>query len=390
MKLMRHILKLVWNRKKIYRGIFAEQALIMLVLMVCLVGIFDMVKRYKTPGLLDVGNTILCGWNTIKGDLSEEEMAAIYRNYESITGNLKQLPYIHSLTKSYYLTPYFGADMNMPTDSVVIENRKIDVFVKGSDEYGLSVFRPVLEEGEWLTNKKRDDGTDPMVITRQLADKAGWSGAVGKKVILGSQTYTVVGVVAGLKQQPFDPSPPAVVVPVYLFNPGEIQYIARLKGNEKDEFFLSFYNETKRLLSLDRVEPVIMDIETLRTVPIFAKTIWWVLLGVSIVFFTFFAFIGTFGLFWLYAQKHFTEYALRMALGSTRKQLIYTVIAESLLVTCLAVLPSLILFFLVYASSQVAGFAVAAGVMVLFSVVSAWFPAWNVSRVNPAEALQYE
>ncbi|MDR1898238.1 MAG: ABC transporter permease [Prevotellaceae bacterium] len=388
--MMRHILKLLWNRKKNYRGIFVEQALIMLVLMVCLVGIFDMVKKYKTPGLLDVDNTILCGWNTIKGDLTPEEMADIYRNYESIAGNLKQLPHVLSLTKSHYLAPYFGTDMHMPVDSVVIENRRIDVFVKGSDEYGLSVFRPVLEEGEWLTNKKRDDGTDPVVITRQLAEKAGWSSAVGKKLILGSQTFTVVGVVAGLKQQPFDPSPPAVVIPVYLSHPSKIQYVVRLKGNEKDAFFLSFYNETKRQLSLDRVEPVIIDMETLRTAPVFTKTIWWVLLGVSIAFFTFFAFIGTFGLFWLYAQKHFAEYALRMALGSTRKQLIYTVIAESLLLTCLAVLPSLILFFLVYTSGQLVGFAVAAGIMVLFSVVSAWFPAWSVSRVKPAEALQYE
>jgi ABC-type antimicrobial peptide transport system permease subunit len=68
------------------------------------------------------------------------------------------------------------------------------------------------------------------------------------------------------------------------------------------------------------------------------------------------------------------------------------VIGESLLITCVAILPALLLSFFIYDYTAVHVVAVGSTVLVmlLFAVVSAWYPAWTVSRVNPAEALQYE
>jgi len=390
MRVIKHILKLFWNRKKKYYGIFVEQAMIMLVLMICLVEILDMVKKYRTPGLLDTDNTILCGWKIINENMTQEEAYNLFQNYESVTDNLKQLPYVQSLAKSNSLAPYIDIFAKTTNDSVEIDNRKMSVYIKGSDEHGISVFRPVLEEGKWLSNKILDDGTDPMVITRQLANREGWTNAIGKKMMFRSRTFTVVGVIAGLKHHPFDPSPSVAIIPMYLFPPWETQYVVRLKGNQKEDFFLAYYNETKRQIGLDVVEPAIVDIETLKDLPIFLNTIWLILFGIAIIFLTFFAFIGAFGLYWLYAQKNLQEYALRMALGSTRKQLIQLVVAESLLVSCFAVLPSLALFFYIYTSLQLHGFVIATGFIFLFSMISSWFPAWMVSKINPAKALQYE
>ena len=81
-----------------------------------------------------------------------------------------------------------------------------------------------------------------------------------------------------------------------------------------------------------------------------------------------------------------------MALGATRKQLLGMVIGESLAVSALASLPAVLLSFFIFDLTWVNVCAVVATVvlMALFSVFSACYPAYKVSKVNPAEALHYE
>jgi ABC-type lipoprotein release transport system permease subunit len=69
------------------------------------------------------------------------------------------------------------------------------------------------------------------------------------------------------------------------------------------------------------------------------------------------------------------------------------IISESLLITSFAMFPSLLLSFLIYDYASIAdatAIFTTVCIMLLFSVISAWYPAWKVSKVNPAEALQYE
>ena len=388
MKMIKHILKLAWNRKRGFTGILFEQALIMLFLTVFLTNIFGLLKRHRTPGVLDTRNTIVLGWNTLRNLNEGEDLVQARKN---VIENIKRQPYILAVAQTKNLTPYFELFSRHTIDSLTIDNQRIGVHIKGSDEHGISVFRPVLEQGEWLLDRKLDNDTEPVVITRQLADRAGWDNALGKQITIGSRTHTVVGVVSGLKHAPFEDSPPAVVIPVYLFDPGEIIYAVRLKdSNAKDEFFLTVYHETKRLMALDLVEPVLIEIDSFKRLSVFQQTVGLIFFGIAIVFLTFFAFLGAFGLFMLYAQRNFKEYALRMALGSGRRKLIYTVVMEALVITFVAILPAFVVFLFAYSFAQITGFLVAASVMFLFSSISAWAPAWKVSKMNPAEALQYE
>ena len=115
-------------------------------------------------------------------------------------------------------------------------------------------------------------------------------------------------------------------------------------------------------------------------------------IGVPTIFLFVFAFIGTFGLFWLYSSKRRQEFALRIVLGSTKGGLYRFVINESLLLSVLALIPGSILFCFVYPFNTVNLLALSAAcvVMILFSVFSAWFPAYQVARVNPVEAMREE
>ena len=103
-----------------------------------------------------------------------------------------------------------------------------------------------------------------------------------------------------------------------------------------------------------------------------------------------FAFIGTFGLFWLNSKKRKAEFALRLVVGATKPRLINLVVMESLILSVLAALPGMVLFGFVYdwTGVNVAAIVVTLIVMILFAVFSAWWPAYKVARVNPVEAMR--
>jgi hypothetical protein len=388
---------MVWNQRRSYSWIFTEQVLITIILMLSAVSVLEAYKKYKTPGMLDVENTFAIGYmyTNMMGDITQKEWRNTIQSMETLIGNLKKLPYVKALAKSSNLAPYMRNDEYYTlaaSDSIRIDDRKFMTIIKASDEYGALALNPEIEEGVWIQeNRALPDGSLPVVITRQFADKAGWTTAVGKKIPYRSKIYTVVGVVAGLKHEPFIPSPVAIVEPQFA-NRGYMETMAKIKPGMEREFIEAFHREFTRLVAGEKLEPVIEDMQSRKGMYISQSILPIVLQGIPTLFLFIFAFIGTFGLYWMISQKRMTEYALRIALGSTKKRLMNIVIGESLLITCIAVLPALALSFFIYEYTIVHVIAISVTVftMLLFAIASAWYPAWAISRVNPAEVLQYE
>ena len=115
-------------------------------------------------------------------------------------------------------------------------------------------------------------------------------------------------------------------------------------------------------------------------------------LVIPTIFLLIFAFIGTFGIFWLSSQKRIKEFALRIAIGSTPTKLIGLVIKESIVITSISIVPGLLLSFFIYEFTIVHIIAIGITVilMLLFSIFSAWYPAYTVSKIKPAKAIKYE
>jgi ABC-type antimicrobial peptide transport system permease subunit len=394
--MIKHILKTVWNQRRSYLGIFTEQILVAVILMLSVVSVTETIKKYKTPGLLDVENTFYIGY-MFKEGIRRDVMINTQQSMDAVIENLRKLPYVKAITKGYNIAPYMKNDdyYYYVSDSVNIDDKRFFVVIKIADEFAASVLNPDMEEGVWLENHALPDGSAPIVITRQLADKAGWSNSVGKKITTKSGNLcTVVGVVAGLKQEPFIPSPVAIVVPQYRMqnNGSYSENMAKIESGMEKEFIASYDKEFKRLISDENVEPLINDMQTLRGLWMSTSILNVVLQTIPTLFLFIFAFIGTFGLYWMISRKRMKEFALRLAIGSAKRQLMFLVIGESLLVTLFAVIPALALSFFIYEYTwmHVTAIGISILIMLLFSTVSAWYPAWKISRVNPAEALQYE
>ncbi|MDR1227229.1 MAG: ABC transporter permease [Prevotellaceae bacterium] len=387
---------MLWNRRRSYYGIFVEQLLVAIILMLSVVSLSEAVKKYTTPGMLHVKNTVFMGYMF---DRAHQPEGNSEQSMKTIAENMKKLPFVESVSASFNFIPYLRNDWIYEyylSDSVHIDDKHFTTIIKETDEFAANVFKIRMEEGVWFENRALPDGSAPAVITRQFADKAGWTSCIGKKVTLNARTYTITGVAEGLKQEPLIPSPVAIVVPQYLAighnDHGGYEYAARIKPGYQKDFFKAFEKEFKRVFSSKEIEPLIHDMQAMKDTWMSFSILDIALQCIPTLLLFIFAFLGTFGLSWMLSRKRLKEFALRMALGSTKSRLMAIVIGESLLITCIAVIPALLLSFFIYeyAAVHVVGVGATVGVMLLFSAVSAWYPAWKVSRVNPAEALQYE
>lgn len=392
-----HVLNMLWQDRRKYAGVVLEQVLIFIVLMVSLVSVSDAVKKYNDPGLLASKNRVVFGYMLFNwgNGLSDEEQRGVSKNMDVIVEYLKKEPYVESITGSYGFTPYmrWDSDYEYISDSIRVDGKSVRVVTKMVDEETEKVFEPELVEGTWLTEDALEDGSYPAVITRQLADKLGWEKAVGRKIIT-DHTFTVVGVISGVKQRVFSDSPAAIMIHDG-FKHASLRYrefCAKIKPGAHDDFFLSLNREFKRF-SLEEKAVLVYDaMEGLKK-----NTMIRVIsnIGMQVVptaFLMLFAFIGTFGLFWLNSKKRRTEFALRLVLGSTRRRLVKLVIMEGMILSVMATLPGILISFFIYEWTMVQGVAIAVTffIMLLFSMFSAWYPAYLVSRLDPAETLRGE
>ena len=112
--------------------------------------------------------------------------------------------------------------------------------------------------------------------------------------------------------------------------------------------------------------------------------------------------LGIIGTFWFRTQHRRSELGLRVAVGSSRRQLWNRLNAEGLLLLTLAAIPAIIVCFNLgyldmtegYMEWGVYRFLICMGItyvlMALMILLGIWFPARQAIRIQPAEALHEE
>ena len=278
-----------------------------------------------------------------------------------------------------------------PKDSLGYGEKRIQIYVKGADEYTAELFKIEMEEGEWLSNEMLENGTYPAVITRQLSEQFGWHEILGRCISLNGRVYTIVGVIAGLKQEAREESRPVLILPYEESGyAGWPEFVVRVQEGKQDTFSKLLDSEFARLFLGTNQEIGLFSLESLKVTTMLSDIVNMGAMIIPVLFLLVFTFIGTFGLFWLYSSKRRKEFALRIVVGATPRELYRFVVSESLLLSVLALLPGMVLFCFVYPFDPVhlSALGCACLVMILFSVFSAWWPAYKVARVNPVEAMR--
>ena len=101
--------------------------------------------------------------------------------------------------------------------------------------------------------------------------------------------------------------------------------------------------------------------------------------------------MGVVGTFWYRTRRRRSEIALRMSVGSCRRQVRRLLLGEGLILLTVVAIPATIVWPVEWSTFRfVAGISVTWLLMALMIVFGIWMPATQAMKIQPAEALHEE
>ena len=395
--MLRHVFIMLWNQRKNYLILLFEQILLFIALALSLVITFDTVRKYRSPGLLDIENVV--GFGYMANRFVPEQFQSTIQAMDAIKEKLEKKPYVIGISESLSFIPFFRESEYYWTDSVAfVSGNKIYVHTKIADAAAEKVFRPDIIKGRWFRDMETlENNRYPAVISAQLAEAAGLSNPVGTELYYGGMPFTVIGMVSGIKEQALEDSPPSIIVPFELMlpygSPGQYEELAaRIKPGYEDEFVNDCYHEFNLIWDKD------IEGEFYATLLSKGKNSYMeseifsiVATGIPAAFFLLFTLIGTAGLNLMDIQERRREFALRISCGSTRRGAMSLMLVQSLLLTGLSVIPGVVIVLATYPISTSLPVAICILILaMLMSILCALYPAFSILKINPAVLLKDE
>jgi putative ABC transport system permease protein len=269
-----------------------------------------------------------------------------------------------------------------------------------------------MEEGTFISDRNDASGSRVAVLgptTRDTLFGAG-SSAVGKKVKVGANTYTVIGVMASKGGSGFGSVDDHVVVPLktaqfYLTGGTNIQSIS-VSANSADELTSAQQDIMQLLAARHNVKNVdllpfrVMNQADLATAMSSVTQVFTILLssiaGISLVV----GGIGIMNMMLTTVRERTREIGLRKALGAQKSDINLQFLTESIVITSIGGIVGIILGYalsmlvtysgLITATTPlyavILSFSVSAGIGVIFG----YYPAKKAADLNPIDALRYE
>lgn len=393
-----HILKMVWNRKKSNALIVAEIAIAFLVVFSLAALALRNYQLYQTPLGFDYQNM----WRvTIKPSAQwqpERDLVAV----KQILTELERQP---EVAKAHLLdNPTF---MNWSwTSSYDFNGKEIRYTGNRFDDGAAETFGMTLLEGRWFGPQDSGQNYTPVLINKRFVDQF-FSGEniIGKNIAEVDENNPTERRVVGVFQDFRQMGELSKLTP-YLFERLDLESDSNraLRGIElKMSPNTQIIFEEKMQKLMKRIAPHWeFDIQTWaskRQTHIKETLLPVTILAIVGTFLMIMVAMGLFGVLWQNVTARTQEIGLRRALGSTAKLIHLQIITELMVVSFFGiVIATLILvqFPLLGVFSELnwslfgSAFSFALVLMMLLSVICAFYPGKIATNYSPSEALHYE
>ena len=418
--MIHHLLKLLWKQRRQNAWIVAELFLVFILLWYIMDYFTTIGYANSVDSAYDIKDTYQVRLTTVPQSSpnyihheNTEEAAALYL---SIIERIRQYPQVEEVCLTQNSSPYNPSymDNQMGKDSSkMVQFQYLPVTPSYFDVFRV---RPLNEEDR---SSLKDALTEKdIVISRKLAEEL-FPGeqAKGRSIYMKNDNSFRIGGVCGiLKRDDYSREERAAyfLLPTSYFKEWNEQQLAwsleisiRVKpGLNKQKFIEDFQRDIREQINignfiLSRVD----SYDDLRNRLYLTN-------GVTdairyriafMAFLIFNIFLGIIGTFWFRNEYRKSEIGLRLAVGSTRRQILQMMIGEGWLLLSLVAIPAAIICINIAKMElidtnvmPVTFFRVFAGListyllMAFFITLGAWYPAYLSSKIAPADTLRAE
>lgn len=413
--MIKHLLKIIWNQRRRNGWIAAEILLVFVVLWYIIDSLMAVGKVFFAPMGWDIDHVYWISMGVEEVDRNEMDSTYRYvtsgRSMLTAIDRIKTCPGVEAVGVGFMSMPYVGENSYRNvgvSDSVNIEYVKLERVTPGFIEvFG---FRPM--EGERKSWEEMLSGNQVILSGRLFEEFKEKGGKREQGIFFGDDMRVIGGVTASFRADRFQQGAS------WLFRRLTDEEIAeddtdfhvkiavRVNPSADHDFPEFFVKQMEKQLSIDRLYLLdVIPYSDLRYSMELRNGVKSELQNQIAVmgFLLFNIFLGIIGTFWFRTEQRKGEMGLRIALGSTRFSLKGIMIAEGVLLLTLIAIPALLICFNLHVSELTkgaymdytiarftAGFLITYLVMVVMIILGIGYPAHQMARLEPADALRYE
>jgi len=399
--MLKHLFKLIWNRKRRNLLMILEIFISFIVMFVVVITVIFLLGNYLKPLGFNYKNVWM-----VNIDWQNAEKTSIVETLKQLETAVAAFPEVtgHAFSESYLFTP-----AAMSGDNLEYNGNKVSTSLLRGDDQFAKVLDIQLAEGRWFGPEDNTSLKDPIIINRNLEKELfrGESG-LGKTVLNEDEENVVVGIVDDIR------------------NSGELtrskKILVRRINLDQSIDDISFLSENfgKRLLIktrpgtdaqfeerfLKNLSSVAKDFR-LKTVSMEEarinankqSMIFPIILLIVSGFLIINVSLGLFGVIWYNTNKRRAEIGLRRALGSTAKGIYIQILSESLVLSTFGIILGGILAIQIpilnvvsFIETNVYTLAFILSILFIYVITSicALYPGKIAAGIQPATALHEE
>jgi putative ABC transport system permease protein len=394
---IRHLFKLVWNRKRENAIVIAEILLSFLVLFFVLIVSATYISNWSRPLGFDYRNVLVLSTDIEYGQRAQDK-PEVRELAERLMKETRSFAEVESVAMGN--TPPY--ELSTSSNERLINGKTVTFIVDDVTDTYAETMKMEIVRGRWFNEEDNGAQWSPFVIDENAARALyGDADPIGKTYeYVEKGAGRIVGVVKPYRKDGETMSPSNMVFRRAMHSrDGEVprEILIRLKPGTNAVF------EERLLQHLQSVAPQLSfeprSMERMRERVLRVRILPVITGGIVALFLISMVTLGLTGVLWQNVTKRTREIGLRRAIGASSHHVHRQILAEVVLLASVAVvigavivfqLPVLGIFSLVTKPAFVIGLAGALATIYGLTILCGLYPSWLASRLQPADALRYE
>jgi putative ABC transport system permease protein len=394
--MLKHLFKLIWNKKKQNSLLIAEILLSFMVMFAVFSFGVNSYRNYAKPMGIDYEHVWVINYNNSLKTTNSDSLTLFY---EGLLRNIKALPQVQNASFTGNNIPFTNSHNNT---AITHQGKKINrVNMYMVDENYLNTLGAKMLEGRWYDRQDAASKAKIIVINNALKEKLfGKAAAVGKSIgdYEDKSKTKIIGVINDIK---FDGNYQAAEIGMYnRIDTSAYHWLGKILVKVSPDADASFESHLSKMLSnslrnsnieIEHLPNKLKSYNKITLVPLIILSIVAAFLIINVA-------LGIFGVLWYNINKRRGEIGLRRAIGASGSSVSSQLVSEALIVATFSLIigsffavqfPLLNVFDL-----PASVYLTALGLAILFIyfvvMVCSLYPGKQAASIYPAVALHEE